>query len=732
MTVMLAHYDIICDALHQLAMRCDGAEAQDGTGFNKPDSYTGKSLADQIAHGYVLSESDQRQAILMLQKYRDQLLAYGVDLPKPEHYIYRKPAASELKPSYTSTSAPATKKIAATPATIIDYNAGQLVLTFPYNADIVAKIKALPYEQRKWDAMNKVWRVNKELLANVLLILPGATLTPAAEGIKLSVSSAPVTVVTAPKKPASIKLIDGALVISFEYERSLVDNIKALPERKFNPPDKTWTVPIRLINELLAFMPADTEIDPDLDRFVAQQKELANRANAEDSTFDVKLATGQLMPFQRAGVEFVELAGGNAIIGDDCGLGKTIQAIGWLQHHPELRPAIIVCPSSVKKNWENEINKFMIDNKVTHVISGRKNYKLDNADIFIINYDLLSAWEESLIKLHAQVIIFDEFHRCKERTSGRSKSAKAISLHVPHKIGLTGTPLLNRTSELWHQLNIIAPQAWPKFHPYALRYCAAKQTRWGWDTSGSSNIAELHEKTKSLIVRRKKDQVLKDLPERRMVRVNIEMSKELRAEYEAALTEAEQEIQRKGKGAEALAMIEKAKQITLKAKLPAILEWIEDFISGDNKLVAFASHREATETIFEDFKDRAVKIIGGMGDQDRQDAKERFQTDDKIKLFVGNHQAAGEGITLTSASSLLFAELPWTPGLYRQCRDRIYRIGQKNACTIYNFVCTNTIDEDMINLLEKKVEIIDRTVDGQVSPDIGGSIVDELMSMLIG
>lgn len=722
----ISDYDLLTQALIKLAARCDGANSEDGVGFNKGDSYGGKYLAGRLSRGGELSPGEQLQALQMLQKYRKQLAGIGINLPEATKYQTRS----------MSNVGPATSMQPVAPA-VIDAKNGELVISFPYNADTVSKIKTLP--QRKFDPTLKRWIVPAGYLDQVTAILPEAQITAEAQALNKSVTT--VTTAITPKVLACasnavmiVSLDAGTLKLSFDYNPVLVEKVRSLPERKFNPVNKTWSVPARLAMEVVKLFP-EAQLDPAVSEHIENMARLSDKANAQTSNFDVPLLTGALMPFQRAGVEFVEMSGGKCIIGDDMGLGKTVQSLAYLQLHPELRPAVIITPASVKINWQLEVSKFMIDAKQTHVISGQKPYKLDNADIFLLNYDLLHHWQNEIERLNPKVIIFDEAHRCKAGAkSKRGKAAIELSRKIPHRLYLTGTPILNRPQEFFPLLNMVDPDAWPNFFSFGRRYCGARQVSIGrgktaWDFSGASNLAELHEKSKPFMIRRMKTEVLKDLPDKRRVIIPIKLTPDELIEYNTTLDEALTVMEEEDNQAIQLAMIEKSKQAAAKAKMPYVKEWIDDFLSGDQKIVIFGVHRDVTIGLYEQYKDQATSIVGGLSAQERQDAKDKFQEDPACKLISCNTQAAGEGVTLTAASNLAFIEYPWTPGLLKQCEDRIHRIGQKNAATIYQFVALDTIEEDITRLLNKKAMIIDKAIDGKETNE-DENIFKELVKIL--
>lgn len=542
--------------------------------------------------------------------------------------------------------------------------------------------------------------------------------------------------------PVIITRTNGDLLISFpvfDGRNIRVEKIKSLPERRWCPelPDKPWKVPNRLAREVVAMFP-EAKVDQSVLDLIDAQNKLSEMSEQANGTFRVSGLGGELYPFQQMGVKFLDCAGGRAILADEMGLGKTVQALAYLQHRPELRPAVIVCPASLKQNWFRELRKWLKINDTVKIIDGREAYdlSLEGVAIIIINWDILdgsnqkSSWKQKIIDWKPAIVIADEAHYMKNRKAIRSKAMQEIANAVPRVILMTGTPVTNRPSELFPLLNAVDSRSWPNFFRYAKRYCNAHQTYFGWDFSGASNLDELHEIIKPYVMRRLKSQVLKDLPAKRRATVELKFDDYLLNDYEDALEAARDVIERKGTQAEHLVMIEKAKQICVKAKLPAVRDWVFDsFIETGEKVVLFATHHETIDILMKSFGDVAVKLDGRDNDKSRQEAIDRFQNDPSCLVFVGNIKAAGVGITLTAASNVAFVEFAWTPGDMTQAEDRIHRIGQEESVTAWYLVASGTIDVDIVNLLESKRQVIDVIHDGSVS-DVDFSIVGEIVKII--
>lgn len=695
--------DLLYTAVRSLAGVCDHAHSQDGMGFNGVDAGFGHHLAQKPFESWTWR--DKANGYKMLGKYRKQLLAYGVDY-------------DEIPQPLTNGE-----------GRYITVKNGRLVIEFPYDANMVSLVKGLP--GRVFDAPGKFWTcpISSKMAVLQFAEKHNFSIDPSVfELVEVDATPEPEK----PKRPFTVTVSNNEIVIGFEYDPSLVEQVKRLSERRFVKSDNSWRVPVRLAADVVSKFP-QAQISPAVLELAGQQEQLASMSKSAVSDFQIPGLKGEPLPYQRAGVQFIELANGRAVVADQMGLGKTLQSLAYLQLHPEKRPCVIVCPASLKINWKREIAKWMTTPDRIVILDGRKSHNLAGlGSLFIINYDVLKYWLDAIMAIEPQVLICDEAHYIKNQ-SQRSEAVKQLASKVPHVIMLTGTPITNRPRELFPLLNCINASAWPKFFPFGKRYCNGHETQFGWDFSGASNLEELHEKIRPYVVRRTKDQVLKELPAKRRVTLPIEISEKDRREYNRFIAEAKARIEETrmaggSVGAEHLVLIEKAKQAAVTGKLPVVIDWIRDFIESD-KLILFCTHKFVVDALMSEFSETAVKVTGDDSQTQRQTAVDSFQTNPNIKLFIGNIQAAGVGLTLTAASDVAFLELPWVPGEVEQAEDRAHRIGQTDSVTCWYLVAENTIDEQIANLLESKRQVVDLATDGKVSKtslSLFGELVNQL------
>jgi len=468
-------------------------------------------------------------------------------------------------------------------------------------------------------------------------------------------------------------------------------------------------------------------------------------STATSSNFNVPAPAGRdYFPFQKAGIHFVievfkEYPG--ALIADEMGTGKTIQSAGVINVMNPDR-VLVVCPASLKYNWERELKRWLIYQKDVIVVNG------DDVDfslnaIYIINYDILHRIPEENYQYN--LIIVDECHYIKNPKTKRSKFVKSIvksSIEQGGKVlFLTGTPIVNRPIELYPILEMAAPSAFGNFWSYAKRYCNAHYNGYGWDFRGASNLEELQQKLRSTImIRRLKKEVLKELPPKSRKIVPVKLNKMFAEEeifklvedlqnlknYISVLREFERVGVESADLAEAMAEFDEKMKVMFERvaemrrfyaihKAPFAADYIVSLVKEEevDGLVVFAHHHDVFEIIQKALDKNNItyaRITGKENAQERQKAVEDFQSG-KVDVVLCSILAAGVGITLTRAKTAVFVELDWVPGNILQAEDRLHRIGQEAECVdIHYIVARHTLDENFADYLTRKIEIIEKAL----------------------
>ncbi len=498
-----------------------------------------------------------------------------------------------------------------------------------------------------------------------------------------------------------------------KYYKAL-NEIKDIPYRKLHKEKKLWEIPLTVLN-VKTVKNIGFNIDSKLEDFLMSEKE--NKVKKVIHTKDadmlaLKAGIPEMYDFQKEGLLFIERMGGFALLSDQPGLGKSLQSLAYAKLHKELRPVICVVPASLKYNWRKETTKWIQED--SYILSGtKKPQDYNDENIIIINYDIMKYHAEYLKTLNPKMIILDEVHKLKNANAQRTKACVDLCGHnsIESIVALSGTPIVNRPLELWVGINLLKPEIFRSHYRFKQKYCPSD--------GGVNNAEELYDVlTEHVMIRRLKKDVLKDLPDKTISVIPFPLSN--RAEYEEAeedvieyISSFDSEAAERAARAETLSQFNILKQLAAKGKMDSVIEWIDEFLESGEKLVVFALHRHIIKALMDHYGDLAVKIDGSVSNKNRQLAVDRFQNDPKVKLFIGQSISASEGITLTVASNLCILESAWSPAINEQCSDRIHRISQENACNIYYMVADNTIDEELLQLMDKKQEIISAVLNGE-------------------
>jgi len=420
------------------------------------------------------------------------------------------------------------------------------------------------------------------------------------------------------------------------------------------------------------------------------------------------------LPFQKAGIAYV-LKRKNCLIGDEMGLGKTIQAIGTI-NVTNPKTVLVVCPASLKLNWKNEMKKWLVAERTIDVVNGGGDQIPAKPDVVIINYDVLTKHAKALQSRTWGMVVMDEVHKIKNPKAKRT--VVAVSIKAKRKLALTGTPITNRPIELQPIAGYLDHDSFGNFFNFARKYAGAYKSRFGWDFSGSSNLDELQRRLRqSFMIRRKKEEVLKDLPAKvRQVIVlpSKAYSGELIKEFDA-MADAVSDTTYDDVSFEQMSGVRHAMAL---AKVDDVIDHLTDI---DHQVVVMAHHKDVVEGIkvgLEAAGKTVVTLTGDCNQAHRQHSVDTFQAGD-ADVFIGTIGAAGVGITLTAASHVVFAELSWVPGDVSQAEDRCHRIGQENSVLIQHLVVDGSLDARMAEVLVQKQKVLDRALDDvQVLPAI--------------
>lgn len=531
---------------------------------------------------------------------------------------------------------------------------------------------------------------------------------------------------------------EGKVYFRFNYNTELISEIKKIDGRWYHPETKEWSIPNTILNgsaiknliENFNFKQLSSEgnIKPYLTPETSL--EIIKTYREIIQTLGLKF---NLRDYQFRGVDLMNHFH-DCINGDDMGLGKTLQAIYSVESLNNF-PCLVVCPSSVKYHWFKYWSESNPNRTVSIIEAGSKLNNFDT-DVVIMNYDNLSKKVkeekgdeeiERVVLKYEELerewgcLICDEIHYVKNSKSNRSKSVRKIAKNSKRRIGLTGTLVEKKPSEIIHPLMVINKFT-PNFRNWKFfvdRYCDAKMTRFGMDVSGSSNELELNRILRgTCYIRREKKEVYSELPDRQDSIVNIEIEnlrKYIMAEddFLSYVTKNfTEERALKAFNAEFLVQRNELRQLSVRYKLKGIIEWLENYSeSTSEKLVVFGVHREPLTKLAVQFD--CDVIDGSIGSWEKQTIVNDF-TKNKKQFIFGNIQAMGTGTDglQHAASNMAIIELPDNSSKLDQAIARIERIGSKIEGTgqklnIYYLLSEDTIDMPMWYATEEERKIVE-------------------------
>ena len=542
----------------------------------------------------------------------------------------------------------------------------------------------------------------------------------------------------------NIELKDNYFELSFRYRPAIVDRVRQITGRHYDGNRKVWLVPVGQRIELEKMI------------YQIRQFENINWVNGfspkkeEDIAYELPelpdLAMSHQLkiepyPYQLKGIaRGLELK--RFMNCDEPGLGKTLQSIATI-NLANAFPCLVICPSSLKINWQREWEKFT--DKKAMVLTDKVRdtwtffYETGMHQVFIVNYESLKKYFVQRIKKSVgwtlrdvefrnsiqlfKSVIIDESHRCKSSSTQQAKFCKGLCSGKEWIIELTGTPVVNKPKDLVPQLSILNRiDDFGGYKNFVNRYCNGQNE--------ASNLKELNYMLwKNCMFRREKSLVLTDLPEKIRQVNTCEITN--RKEYTDAERDlimylqkyknADDEKIHKAMLGEVMVRINILRQVSARGKIRDAVEFVKDFRENNQKIILFCSLHEVVDQLKFHFP-TAVSVTGRDSQDEKQRAVDKFQNDPKTDIIICSIKAAGVGLTLTASSNVAFIEFPWTYADCTQCEDRAHRIGQKNSVTCYYFLGRKTIDERVYNIIQSKKKIA-KAVTGSTE-EIEENIVD--------
>ena len=474
----------------------------------------------------------------------------------------------------------------------------------------------------------------------------------------------------------------------------------------------------------------------------------SSNADVGDAKKKLGALAKTLREYQLTGFEWLtRLATNNlgGILADEMGLGKTVQTLAFLRAHQGNGPALIVCPTSLVTNWQNEAQKFTPELKKL-VLEGANRASLFSsikaADIVITSYALLRRDIDDLQTFQFSTAVLDEAQHIKNPETQNAQSA--FALRAQHRFVLTGTPMENSVRDLWSIMNFALPGYLGPHKDFRERYelplarGAAPEVQ-----------RRLSRRLQPFLLRRKKRDVAKDLPEKIEQVVPCSLTSSQRSAYDALLREIQSGLGTSGAkinaGAQRMKMLTgllRLRQVCCdlrlvglekenpSAKLELLDELLGEAIDGEHRVLVFSQFVSMLHLVRDRLKERDLSFcyLDGSTKQ-RQEEVNRFQNDDSIPVFLISLKAGGVGLNLSAADTVIHFDPWWNPAVEAQATDRAHRIGQTRVVTAYKLITRDTVEEKILKLQEKKRAAIDAAIDSE-EPLMNGLTTEELEELL--
>lgn len=551
-----------------------------------------------------------------------------------------------------------------------------------------------------------------------------------------------------PDKLASNVLIKKSAFVSFDYDGRVVDFIKKMGTRIYNPDNRLWEMPI---NNIVSLCNKFEDIEIIIEGFY----EDLHKIELENDIPKNIIFKTKPFPHQLDGIRF-GLNHDRFLLCDDQGLGKTLQIIDLVEClGDKVQKALIICGvNSLKYNWREEVSKHSNEKGYVLGTRYRKNGKeylgstkdkindlsnLPDHKYIITNIETLRLGAKKIGKYEYDfpiankikelcndgtigLIAFDECHRAKDSTSLQGKAMLEIS--APHMIAMSGTPLMNSPIDLYFPIKWLGYENHSLFE-FKRHYCRLG----GYNDAeilGYKNLDELRSLVDQIMLRRLKTEVL-DLPDKIEKLEYVEMSSKQSKLYLEIQQNTKTLIHQIRMSNNPLSMLLRLRQVTgwcgiidesiqESAKMQRMVELVEDIVANNQKAIIFSNWTSITEVAVKLLsKYNPAYITGDVKQEERMNEVDRFQNDERCKVIIGTIGAMGTGLTLTSAQNVIFLDEPWTKALKNQAEDRAHRIGTKGTVSIITLMCKDTIDDRIHDLIEKKGKMSDALIDGKLS-----------------
>lgn len=414
---------------------------------------------------------------------------------------------------------------------------------------------------------------------------------------------------------------------------------------------------------------------------------------------------GELMDFQQEGLSFL-LQHDRCLLADEMGLGKTVQALACIASERAL-PVLIIPPAHLTRNWQEETARFLrVEGRAPriHVIRGLKPYDLPEADVYIMHYLLLRGWKQVLKDFPVRAVIFDEIQELRHAGTEKYSAASLLSEECSRVIGLSGTPIYNKGGEIWNVINILDFHFLGDWESFSREWCYG----YGSAVVIKPDVLGAYLKREGLMLRRTKQEVLKELPPKRRLVQELDWNDKLYAQMMAPVLPMLEKWKQDGEMTPSQRAIleesisQQARQATGIAKAPYVCQFVRMLLDGGEKVLLFAHHHAVMDVYRQELKSFSPGFITGRETSaEKTKAVERFMSGHTDVLCISLRAASG--LNLQRATCVVFGELDWSPAVHAQAEDRAHRIGQEDSLLCYYLVSPQGSDAEMQEALGLKV-----------------------------
>jgi len=539
----------------------------------------------------------------------------------------------------------------------------------------------------------------------------------------------------------SATLENGLVRIDFPYDPRIVSDLKERFENAvFDRTKKCWYIDPDSVptNALYLFfkkwyiIPESNLVDKIEDERNRRKRMLVKSMQTRASKdIDFPHPAGlSFFPFQEAAIEFIEKNKGNVLLADECGLGKSIETLGYARKVNHL-PMVIACPIIAKVNWKYEAMRWLEipENNVSIIGQGYAKPTAENLkgkQVIILNYEQVEKCLPILEELPIRLLVADECQYLKNEKTRRTQAILSLSEDIDDVLCLSGTPMMNKPIELYPILKILKRDKGDfAFWNFAKKYCGAKQewisTKSGgkkiWNLNGASNLDELNEKLrKNVMIRRYSADVFKELPPIRRMMVHVDLGTKIYKKFKRIEEDFMSYYQQtKGKVLEErgkkLVFIDAMRKLAAEGKTAQAIEFIDNLYHGIGKVIVFAHHQSVLDDVQSFFSEKTtvLRIDGETPHKKRDSNINMFNAVDDV-ILVASITASGTAINLQTCSNVVFVEVTWVPADHEQAEARVHRIGQKNISNIYYLIADKTIEERIFDVIDKKKRVVKKVL----------------------